>query len=771
MPETRVSIIIKGHNFGNDADVWIGNKLCECLPNNDNEIECIVPMPTFYFINGLFVTVKRNDLGYTNSVKKLINYKQNRVPVLFAPAISPLYLYPDNDGDVTIPINADLILPFCRCFIRNSGLIEGIFDYQSQVYSECVIEDDSSSGDYNVEVCCYGVCSSDTYTVHILTSILYSVTPNRGHNHGLYNVAGVLSFLGTYMASDIIFLVDDVYIGFSDLNSNSFAFQMPPIEDAAIDKIRISVNHGYSFTNDNWSTDFDFTGRCDIGEFINENLCEDCPVGNYCDENFLTSTAYFFSHKPCDLGEYQDLTGQSSCKTCPVGRQCYCRGMSETAECDAGYVCSDTGTIKRFRACTNGAYCLPGTTKSKSEDDISDNPNSPIKCDIGTYCIYGIYDKTVNDSDKYTAKNCDVPANCPRGSTNRQGLRDCQWGFFCIDLVSITRVGLLDSNDLDELCDDDGKCSCPRGYSCPSSVLTAPKQCDSGYYQDLEEQGTCKLCDSGYYCTNTNSQAPESRTICTLGNRCPSMSTKPTKCPVGTYQDKTGQTDCKNCPIGTYNNQLGRSSCKICESGFMCAEEGISTNKLLCPDGYYCGIGTNMNKPECDINFKSDNKTEIYPIPCNTGTQCQGGSGTFKLCGLRMYNGETCQSSCKFCPNGTTCTTTGMSKPELCKEGYACYDFASVLCKAGHYCLEGTETNDPKNTATEKRPLPCSKGHYCTGGNTMGTYLSSKRNSAAYCNIGQYNNETGAISCKNCPAGHECLKTEMTEPILCLGGT
>lgn len=61
---------------------------------------------------------------------------------------------------------------------------------------------------------------------------------------------------------------------------------------------------------------------------------------------------------------------------------------------------------------------------------------------------------------------------------------------------------------------------CPAGYYCPtgSSINTL---CDSGYYQDLVGQATCKECPAGFYCDNSvGSITSYSAYVCPEGLCC-----------------------------------------------------------------------------------------------------------------------------------------------------------------------------------------------------------------------------------------------------------
>lgn len=135
----------------------------------------------------------------------------------------------------------------------------------------------------------------------------------------------------------------------------------------------------------------------------------------------------------CDLGYYQNETAQTSCKICPIGHNCFCREMSQPVTCDAGYVCDIEGITKRYMPCPPGSYCPSGAETSISLENPIEDSITPILCDVGTYCTNGAYTSQIIKDDYYTPQSCFSGANCARGSSNPQGIRDCLIGYFCID--------------------------------------------------------------------------------------------------------------------------------------------------------------------------------------------------------------------------------------------------------------------------------------------------------------------------------------------------
>lgn len=90
-----------------------------------------------------------------------------------------------------------------------------------------------------------------------------------------------------------------------------------------------------------------------------------------------------------------------------------------------------------------------------------------------------------------------------------------------------------------------------------------------------------------------------------LGNYCPSTSTDPTVCPLGTYNPGYGASDV--------------SSCIGCKSGYYCNTTGISSVTTLCWEGYYCQNRTITPFLTCPYGYSCPLGTGD-PIPCGPGS-------------------------------------------------------------------------------------------------------------------------------------------------------
>ena len=77
--------------------------------------------------------------------------------------------------------------------------------------------------------------------------------------------------------------------------------------------------------------------------------------------------------------------------------------------------------------------------------------------------------------------------------------------------------------------------TCPKGYQCPNEGLIAPLQCPLGQYQDETGQSNCEECAIGQYCPNTTSSGLSCATgLYSIGNASVCLT-----CPAGyRYADR-----------------------------------------------------------------------------------------------------------------------------------------------------------------------------------------------------------------------------------------
>jgi len=226
---------------------------------------------------------------------------------------------------------------------------------------------------------------------------------------------------------------------------------------------------------------------------------------------------------------------------------------------------------------------------------------------------------------------------------------------------------------------------CPEGKTDPKNNTICKKcgrgeygregkcyKCSPGQYQDEEGQTECKLCPEGKY-SNTNGSArctpceidyhQESRgqTSCKkckdgskfqgkgavncditckpgwyqpiTGYTCQKanpghMVDKPTmivqtKCPIGKYQDKVGQKNCKECSAGSFSRRKGAENCTLCPINQYQDEPGKGHCKK-CPYGQTAmREGTTKCYEKCLEGNAHDSEDPEICNPCPIGTYAE----------------------------------------------------------------------------------------------------------------------------------------------------
>jgi len=285
--------------------------------------------------------------------------------------------------------------------------------------------------------------------------------------------------------------------------------------------------------------------------------------------------------------------------------------------------------------------------------------------------------------------------------------------------------------------------------SFPSGTLTAGDStgvagsCKDGYHASTPRILTCDGLPSAPH-TSTNPSGTlvyptpcESCSTCGVGKFCAGGSCS--GCPVDTFTDTTGQTQCASCDSvtggigsGGTNGQTGQTSC-TCKSG------GSET----AAGGFY-GNGQTGRNLRC---------TACPSSSYQPGFAGNSASPTFCRCLKNYYSidGTTANGACTQCPTGgvtsaggsTTCTCAAGGSPSV-GGGY----FSNGLTGSQLICTScPANSYQPTSGATTCK---CMAGYYSNGGSGASLVCTP-------CPIGKYK-ESGAVvetSCSSCPAGQD----------------
>ncbi|CCI46527.1 unnamed protein product [Albugo candida] len=611
-----------------------------------------------------------------------------------------------------------------------------------------------------------------------------------------------------------------------------------------------------------------------------------CPKGFYCVRGTAFPTA-------CPAGTISDSMGlqkEDQCNVCPAGKYCQQSGQTNiTGECMEGYYCPPGATrpdamlvpagyfttkglgvplpcplgyyspmakTTRCLVCVEGTFCPTIATIT------------PLNCFRGYYCPsqsiwplpcpMGTFSNSTNLIDSAQCTPCRVGMYCDGiGRTTPTDFWFCAAGFMC-SLGSMTPYGKNAS--VSEM-------ECPKGHFCPLGTAH-PLPCPMGTYANttkLEMETQCTLCEEGAYCATTGlthvQGSCDAGYFCKRGN----VDATPTygvtnhsvndaiqiggnPCPKGFFCPK-GTSEPLPCPMGTYANEMGASECAICPAGYVCPKNSITFDAHICPLGYFCPSGTtSMNANPCPRGTYGateklqseaqctsapggtfiDTYASIRPVGlCALGFYCSGGS-TSKTPIANTLTGGPCPmgsycpegSSRPFtCPAGRYCTSSDIERSLPCQAGFYCVQgaytptptgqsngFGTIgnVCPQGHYCPEncshpipcppGTYSDITQLQNEEEcrpctpgficnasgiiRPLhACPEGYFCPGNDAQATLLCPRGAACALgsmsptmCARGSFNDAKGALKCKECPAGYVCSTEGTIQPEECPRG-
>lgn len=534
------------------------------------------------------------------------------------------------------------------------------------------------------------------------------------------------------------------------------------------------------------ATECDIGYACLAGSAVQNTVC---PIGFFCLSG--TPMVYYFACPPGTYNTATTGTSPASCTACPAGSSCM-TGSSAVSPCGQGFYCpAGTQRANQF-PCLSGTYSVSTSLDSAAACTACDSgyycpggTNKEYSCPPGTYlgtggtsassCIACTAGKYCGTPNTVTPTDCGAGYYCNTGAT---APLICTIGYYCSSTTTTSSTAV----------------QCSAGYLCPYGVGVVPTAgsayaCVAGYYCLVQAlfvipcpPGTyrsstggtsisdCSVTPPGYYLDTY--AATTSGTVCMAGYYCPSGTTQPIPCPIGTYNpstQKSALSDCLACPAGLYCPNVATSAGNPCPKGSYCVA-GVST-PTFCPVGTYapntntvslaactnCDAGKYCDTPglvavsgSCSAGYicysASITATPVgqtYGDLCPAGSYCPAGTATVVSCPsgtFNNYQGQSDSSGCIICPVGFYCASAVLPYP-------------SGPCDPGYFCGTQQTTATPAAGAAQA-------GYFAPGGTPA----------QIPCLIGTYQDQTAQSSCKACPAGSYCPSAGMSSPTACPSG-
>ena len=473
-----------------------------------------------------------------------------------------------------------------------------------------------------------------------------------------------------------------------------------------------------------------------------QNACQACAAGSETDTLTNTSAttctacvAGKFSANSqtacavCVNGKYQNSQGQAACLDVADGKEGQNSGGSYVA----------TGAVKQT-ACPAGQYNTNGDGACAACADGSiTNTLTGTGAKSCTACAAG----TVSPNSQTACANCDAGKatfNSTLGATSGSGLTGQTSCTACTDGTYQDQAG-------QGVCKDvaNGKFGSKDGSSYTSSGATSEQDCAAGDY-NTDGTGDCATCVAG----SVSNAGASSCTDCTAGKFSAVSTTACADCDAGkaTFNSTlgatsgaglSGQTSCTACPDGTYQDGTGKGVCKDVQNGYFGSTD---TSR---------GTDATLNSESCTScaeHASTGGATKEYQ--CFKGTFNADGTGDCDDCAAGTYQDEAGKTSCKNIEAGYEgklsggTRTTGSVRQDQCT-GYTWSAGSDAKCKPTQNGFGATGCSAAGGG-----------GSGCTGEAACaeGSYNDGSNNFCTGCEIGKYQDGTGATTCKDVDLGY-----------------
>ncbi|KAK3579233.1 hypothetical protein CHS0354_033303 [Potamilus streckersoni] len=312
----------------------------------------------------------------------------------------------------------------------------------------------------------------------------------------------------------------------------------------------------------------------------------------------------------------------------------------------------------------------------------------------------------------------------PNGSMDNNG--------FDISIVNICPQGQTEIGGICVLCG----AGTYFVYYTSENISGYCENCPLGQYQNQSGQSTCLSCSVPGSTTQTtgSTSATDCHASCSAGYYFDISNKSCLPCPIGRYQDKTGQFYCEWCPVGKTTHGINSTSLSECFDTCISGQE-LNTDGLCvpCEIGYYRNDTDSSTCQPCQTGFITKSNGSVSLSDCNivsclAGSRRNVTSNMCTLCEKGTYQPDKWMTECISCGPTDRWTTdsTGSSNQSQCK----------------FYCPSGYE----KTTGTDCK--------ICT----VGTYKDNTVNifgGCTACPFGMTSPTNGSTSVQNCSI-HQC---------------
>ncbi|XP_013070411.2 uncharacterized protein LOC106057644 isoform X3 [Biomphalaria glabrata] len=481
----------------------------------------------------------------------------------------------------------------------------------------------------------------------------------------------------------------------------------------------------------------------------------DNPPGTYRDPN---DTSRFL---PCEIGFYQDQSGQFSCISCGDPKSFRTESVGATSNSSCKFYCP-AGQQKNPNAnvceqCPKGFY----RDGSKYFDPCDSCPKSYTTAQPGAVSELNcsIYQCSAGQQPNPANNGC---ISCPRGtyqpSPDRTSCQTCPPG------TSTRGTGALNSSSCETFCSSGYY---KNGTSCFPCAIGLFKENNIDLFRNCTP---CK--NSSFVTANMAATSNDNCTVlnCVEGFRTNQVTQMCEACPKGSYQDKKYQDTCIPCPPdqSTKTSASTKSSdCEnFCPSGFVKDNNGTCQP---CTRGFFKdnSIDLFMNCTACNDSFVTPNNastsaSECTVPNCKAGSYIDVNSNSCSKCLKGEYQDEKWQTSCKQCPPDRDTETVGsvtfsqcllncsIGKENVngsdlctpCQVGYYKDKQGSTLCKPCANLDDNDITISAQTGATSQTncsKLVCQAGYY-------------PLNTCTPCDYGWYQPSKWQDTCLACPS-------------------